>query len=216
MGKYCKLSHQKPKPTTKAPNTLYTAPKALNPATKTSAPAAWSETKPINKFQRPTFNEKIINPSPTENDILENTMECVVCLEIICEKKDTRFGIMDCDHCVCLTCARQWRETDGVDTSKTCPICRKITRFITPSVVWPENDEMKKEILEAYKNRLGNIHCKHYARGKGSCPFGTSCFYKHYDMEGRNHNETIRLISNGDESLAELKKVSLLDFMAKK
>lgn len=210
MGKYCKLSHQKPKPLAITPATkvLSTALKISNP------PTAWTESKIINKFQKTNFLGKI-NPAKPDTEVVENTNECVVCLEIVSKKKDPRFGIMDCHHCVCLSCARQWRETESVDTCKTCPICRNITRFVTPSLVWPENDQMKKDILEGYRNSLGNIHCKHYARGKGICPFGTSCLYKHTDMDGRNHNETIRLISNGDETLAELKNVSLLDFMDK-
>lgn len=42
----------------------------------------------------------------------------------------------------------------------------------------PAPDE-KVGIIARYKNKLGSIDCRHFARGDGSCPFGTSCFYRH-------------------------------------
>lgn len=42
----------------------------------------------------------------------------------------------------------------------------------------------KQAIIDGYKTQLGRTHCKHYARGSGSCPFGTSCFYRHENEDG--------------------------------
>ncbi|KAF5938330.1 hypothetical protein HYC85_022589 [Camellia sinensis] len=59
-----------------------------------------------------------------------------------------------------------WRSsspTSGMDVNSTlraCPICRKVSYFVIPSVIW-------------------SIDCKHFDFGNGTCPFGTSCFYKH-------------------------------------
>ena len=50
-----------------------------------------------------------------------------------------------------------------------------------------EGDE-KDELLEGYKDALGEIPCKLFNRGKGECPFKNSCFYAHIDKDG-NHFE---------------------------
>lgn len=41
-----------------------------------------------------------------------------------------------------------------------------------PSTVWPVTPEEKEGILSGYKTKLGEIHCRHFARGAGTCPFG--------------------------------------------
>ena len=60
-----------------------------------------------------------------------------------------------CDHCVCLECIRTWRTNEQVETSKTCPICRTVTGFVTPSSIWPPNEEAKQRIIDAYRKKLG-------------------------------------------------------------
>ncbi|KAF2293605.1 hypothetical protein GH714_003224 [Hevea brasiliensis] len=40
---------------------------------------------------------------------------------------------------------------------EACPICRKLSYFVVPSVLW-------------------SIDCKYFDFGNGNCPFGTSCF----------------------------------------
>ncbi len=58
---------------------------------------------------------------------------------------------------------------------RACPQCRVTTRFVTPSSVWPADAEDKQRIVSEYKTKLSNIHCKHFARGEGKCPFGNRC-----------------------------------------
>jgi hypothetical protein len=55
---------------------------------------------------------------------------------------------------VCLECIRSWRQKDGQQTAKACPICRVLTRFIVPSNVWVEDPEMKMAVVEEYKKKL--------------------------------------------------------------
>lgn len=39
--------------------------------------------------------------------------------------------------------------------------------------------------MGAYKAKLGTIDCRHFAFGDGTCPFSTSCFYRHAYRDGR-------------------------------
>jgi E3 ubiquitin-protein ligase makorin len=59
------------------------------------------------------------------------------------------------------------------------------THFITPSTKWPDTPEDKEDIVSAYKAAMGQKDCVHFAFGVGSCPFGTSCFYRHAYRDGR-------------------------------
>ncbi|KAM1285822.1 hypothetical protein EV1_028366 [Malus domestica] len=116
-------------------------------------------------------------------------IECSVCLERVLSKPtvaERKFGILsECDHPFCISCIRNWRSsspTSGMDVNsalRACPICRKLSYFVIPSVIWYNSKEEKQEIVESYKARLRSIDCKHFDFGNGNCPFGTSCFYKH-------------------------------------
>ena len=50
--------------------------------------------------------------------------------------------------------------------------------FVTPSSVWPADEEEKARIIAGYCAKLSQIDCKYFDHGEGSCPFGTSCFYR--------------------------------------
>ena len=39
--------------------------------------------------------------------------------------------------------------------------------------------------MDSYKSRLAGIDCRHFDNGHGRCPFGSSCFYRHADEQGR-------------------------------
>ncbi|CAI9103117.1 OLC1v1001558C6 [Oldenlandia corymbosa var. corymbosa] len=116
-------------------------------------------------------------------------IECSVCLERVLSKPtaaERKFGILsECDHPFCIGCIRNWRSSSpasGMDMNsalRSCPICRKLSYFVIPSVIWYSSKEEKQEIVESYKTKLRSIDCKHFDFGNGSCPFGTSCFYKH-------------------------------------
>ncbi|KAG5539044.1 hypothetical protein RHGRI_019558 [Rhododendron griersonianum] len=114
-------------------------------------------------------------------------IECSVCLERVLSKptaSERKFGLLsECDHPFCISCIRNWRGSSpasGMDVNSTlraCPICRKVSYFVIPSVIWYSSKEEKQEIVDSYKEKLKSIHCKHFDFGNGSCPFGSSCFY---------------------------------------
>ncbi|KAF8083039.1 hypothetical protein N665_0795s0035 [Sinapis alba] len=120
---------------------------------------------------------------------LSQDVECCVCLERVLSKPtpaERKFGLLtECDHAFCIGCIRNWRSSSpstGMDVNSTlraCPICRKLSYFVVPSVIWFSDPEEKKEIMDNYRDKLRSIDCKHFNFGDGNCPFGTSCFYKH-------------------------------------
>eukprot|EP00803_Ostreobium_quekettii_P002361 evm.model.scf_3161.1 EVM.evm.TU.scf_3161.1 scf_3161:9188-14467(+) len=144
-------------------------------------------------------------------------MECGICLEKVLKNPNPalrKFGLMNCEHCFCLSCIRNWRSnSDGeFDLSaalRTCPICRTTTYFITPSAVWPTNREDKERIVESYKQKLASIDCKYFNFGAGECPFGTSCFYRHVDKDGVFQDVKPRFIANAE---GEVKSVRPMHF----
>eukprot|EP00887_Chlorella_sp_A99_P000775 scaffold5.g775.t1 len=137
-------------------------------------------------------------------------VECGICLEKVLAKPapgERKFGLLSCDHPFCLGCIRAWRQkTDGgadVETAlRTCPICRGTSWFITPSTVWPASEGEKAEIVEGYKGKLATIDCKWFARGEGTCPFGTSCFYRHAFPDGRLEEPSLRKAAVDEGELA--------------
>lgn len=68
---------------------------------------------------------------------------------------------------------------------RTCPVCRTPTHFVTPSARWPETAEAKAVIVQGYVDAMAQRDCAHFNFGDGSCPFGTSCFYRHAYRDGR-------------------------------
>lgn len=50
--------------------------------------------------------------------------------------------------------------------------------FVTPSSVWPADEAEKARIMEGYRTKLGSMDCRYFDFGEGTCPFGTSCFYR--------------------------------------
>ncbi|PNW82246.1 hypothetical protein CHLRE_06g278136v5 [Chlamydomonas reinhardtii] len=149
-------------------------------------------------------------------------VECGICLEHVMHKpsvSDRRFGLMDCDHAFCLACIRSWRErnTDAslaTDTAvRTCPICRTCTHFVTPSLVWPATAEEKEAIVGAYKAKLGTIDCRHFAFGDGTCPFSTSCFYRHAYRDGRLEVPVLRRAGNADGEVRVVAPLRLSAFL---
>ncbi|KAL3348508.1 hypothetical protein AABB24_021929 [Solanum stoloniferum] len=91
-------------------------------------------------------------------------IECSVCLERVLSKTtaaERKFGILfECDHPFCISCIRNWRSgtpSSGVDinsTFRTCPVCRKLSYFVIPSVIWFSTKEEKQIILDSYKAKL--------------------------------------------------------------
>eukprot|EP00041_Stephanoeca_diplocostata_P030136 m.904352 g.904352 ORF g.904352 m.904352 type:complete len:411 (-) comp23695_c0_seq20:2190-3422(-) len=163
----------------------------------------------------------------TEKVLIEQSagVECCICLEEVTGKytyTERRFGILPgCSHAFCLSCIRHWRSStetgassgNAAETVRTCPICRALSYYVVPSKFWVADPEQKARVLEAFRQKTSAIHCQHFARGKGTCPFGTSCFYKHEDMDGRTHTHVPRFRADASGALAPMPTVYLSHFL---
>jgi len=157
-----------------------------------------------------------------EKEILENCkiqdsekLICSICLDIVWDKPNstlTRFGILEnCDHIFCLACIREWRKSKQAEISaiRGCPTCRKHSYFIIPSKYFIKDTQEKEELIKNYKSALSNTNCKHFKKGKGDCPFGTSCFYKHMNEDGTLQDRSVqdwksaRFNQNGERVLLD-------------
>uniref|UniRef100_A0AAY4BFM8 RING-type E3 ubiquitin transferase n=1 Tax=Denticeps clupeoides TaxID=299321 RepID=A0AAY4BFM8_9TELE len=118
-------------------------------------------------------------------------MMCGVCMEVVFEKanpSERRFGILsNCSHCYCLKCIRKWRSAKQFESKiiKSCPECRITSNFIIPSEYWVEEKEEKQKLIQKYKDGMGSKPCRYFDEGRGTCPFGANCFYKHAFPDGR-------------------------------
>lgn len=147
-------------------------------------------------------------------------VECGICYERVLDKigGDKKFGLLSCDHSFCLSCIRNWRNnlTGGADIEsalRTCPICRTATHYITPSTIWPKNEEEKQEIISGYKAKLASIDCKHFNFGEGTCPFGTSCMYRHAYPDGKLEDAAPRRVAVDEGEVKYVQPVMLSDFL---
>lgn len=118
-------------------------------------------------------------------------MMCGVCMEVVFEKanpSERRFGILsNCSHCYCLKCIRKWRSAKQFESKiiKSCPECRITSNFVIPSEYWVEDKEDKQKLIQKYKDGMGSKACRYFDEGRGTCPFGSNCFYKHAFPDGR-------------------------------
>jgi hypothetical protein len=117
-------------------------------------------------------------------------LECGICLERPSDKSE-RFGLLtSCDHAFCLRCIKGWRSSDMAHkeesrgTVRRCPLCRECSFFIVPCDRMVRDPARKNKLIDAYQANLRQIDCKHFDRGNGTCPFGTSCFYRHLYESG--------------------------------
>jgi hypothetical protein len=117
-------------------------------------------------------------------------LECGICLERPSDKSE-RFGLLtSCDHAFCLRCIKDWRSSDMAHkeesrgTVRRCPLCRECSFFIVPCDRMVRDRARKQKLIDAYQANLRQIDCKHFDRGNGTCPFGTSCFYRHIYENG--------------------------------
>ncbi|KAK8486020.1 hypothetical protein V6N11_032998 [Hibiscus sabdariffa] len=151
-------------------------------------------------------------------------IECSVCLDRVLSKPtaaERKFGLLsECDHPFCISCIRNWRSSSpssGMDVNtalRACPICRKLSYFVIPSVIWYSSPEEKLEIIDSYKAKLRSIDCKHFNFGNGNCPFGTSCFYKHAYRDGRLEEVALRHLGAEDGNTVIAKNIRLSDFLS--
>ncbi|KAM5533849.1 hypothetical protein V8D89_012512 [Ganoderma adspersum] len=143
-----------------------------------------------------------IHVNPTKPDssspkLLADSEEELLC--VICYDKPTTYGLLaGCSHVFCLSCIINWRDPEGkssdiveAGTTKTCPMCRSPSRFVTPSsLFFSEGDSRKAEAIEKYKKGLASVKCRYFEQSrpeKRFCPFGKECFFKHENVDGTPH-----------------------------
>ncbi|XP_023561711.1 probable E3 ubiquitin-protein ligase makorin-2 isoform X1 [Octodon degus] len=145
---------------------------------------------------------------------------CSICMEVILEKasaSERRFGILSsCNHTYCLSCIRQWRCAKQFENQiiKSCPECRVISEFVIPSMYWVEDQNKKNELIEAFKQGMGKKACKYFEQGKGTCPFGSKCLYRHAYPDGRlAEPDKPRKQLNSEGTVRFFNSVRLWDFI---
>ena len=152
------------------------------------------------------------------------SVECGVCLEVVLAKArpgERRFGLLEgCDHAFCLACIRGWRSKAGdgaldVGGVRGCPLCRAPSNFVTPSATFPASPDARLAVIAGYKAALGRIECRHWDRGAGACPFGTSCFYSHLDRDGVPVDPAtgLRFVGDAEGEVKPMAGMRLSDFL---
>jgi len=92
-------------------------------------------------------------------------------------------------------------------------MCRVPTHFITPSTIWPGTPEEKDAITAGYKAKLASIDCRHFNFGEGTCPFGTSCMYRHGYPDGRLEEAAPRRVVADEGEVRFVQQPTLYDFI---
>jgi E3 ubiquitin-protein ligase makorin len=131
-------------------------------------------------------------------------IDCSICLENVVSVPGGRFGLLtNCNHAFCLPCLQQWRARIDIpqETARSCPICRTISYFVIPCDRFIVDKGRKAFVNKQLQQGLSQIPCRHFNFGKGTCPFGTSCFYAHILENGERapvtRNFTVRLDADG-------------------
>ncbi|CAG8621386.1 3984_t:CDS:2 [Funneliformis caledonium] len=153
------------------------------------------EDSPICRFfleNRCMFGESCWNrhEKPENDTNIEKEYTCAICYET-----PKMFGLLvQCDHIFCRNCIQEWRKTSNVsspfqdvDTTKTCPVCRKNSPYIVPSPRFAKSGTQKDQIISTYKEKISRIPCKYFEESR-TCPFADACFYQHANPDGTRCN----------------------------
>ncbi|XP_061584617.1 RING finger protein 208-like [Cololabis saira] len=62
----------------------------------------------------------------------EDSLECIVCCHEF-SRCDRVPRILHCDHTFCAPCIQKMSKLEGIDTTVSCPLCRRIT-LIKPNM----------------------------------------------------------------------------------
>ncbi|WOK92000.1 hypothetical protein Cni_G00691 [Canna indica] len=146
---------------------------------------------------RPEESLEHIKVCQKNSKLLENLkysqeIECSICLERVLSKPTEagrKFGILsECDHPFCIECIRNWRKNtpaSGIDLNtavRACPVCRKHSYFVVPSVTWFSTNEEKQEIIDNYKEKLQYVSdflCLKYSK---FYTFFSILFFSHFPI----------------------------------
>ena len=112
---------------------------------------------------------------------------CAICLERVLEERGRRFGLLTgCTHSFCLPCIREWRARIDKPTAtvRACPVCRTSSFFVIPSDRLLVSGHRKAKANRDYTTSQRLLPCRLFNQGKGSCAFGSSCWYAHLLPDG--------------------------------
>ena len=147
-------------------------------------------------------------------------LECGVCLEVVLSQAGRRFGLLSgCEHTFCLDCIRAWRARIDLpkSTTRSCPVCRTCSYFVIACDRFVSESSRKAALNADYSRATHSIPCRHFNYGRGECPFGSSCFYAHLNMDGTPAHASgahgFRLDADGKVSGAGGKRHLLADFL---
>ncbi|KAH9105274.1 hypothetical protein LEN26_010374 [Aphanomyces euteiches] len=117
-----------------------------------------------------------------QQELLDSqAVECNICMDLVLRQGE-RFGLLsDCDHAFCLKCVRN---KDNKETIRNCPVCQADIAFVVPSNRYVQDPKRRAQVIAEYKRNVAQIPCRHFALGRGTCPFGTACFYEHRYADG--------------------------------
>eukprot|EP01017_Pseudomicrothorax_dubius_P031110 TRINITY_DN393_c0_g1_i2.p1 TRINITY_DN393_c0_g1~~TRINITY_DN393_c0_g1_i2.p1 ORF type:complete len:200 (-),score=24.20 TRINITY_DN393_c0_g1_i2:168-767(-) len=107
----------------------------------------------------------------------EDERSCAICYEEI----KHFYGLMsDCSHYFCYPCIVGWCfNSKMLKTNKrTCPTCKKTSKYVIPSQEIVKDVEKKKEMQQIYVNSIKIHQCAYYSKGL-HCPKRSGCIFTH-------------------------------------
>jgi len=146
-------------------------------------------------------------------------ISCSVCLEPVTAEPGRRFGLLtSCTHAFCLDCIRQWRGRIDlpVETTRRCPVCRTLSFYVVPCDRFIADEGRKAVESSAYHGAQRQIPCRAFNYGKGTCAFGSSCFFAHLNADGTPAvliKHVVRVDSEGNVGVG--RKAKLSEFLFK-
>lgn len=112
---------------------------------------------------------------------------CSICFERVLEERGRRFGLLTgCMHVFCLACIREWRARIDKPTAtvRACPVCRVQSFFVIPSDRLLVSARRKAQANADFTASQRALPCRLFNLGRGTCAFGSSCWYAHLLPDG--------------------------------
>lgn len=142
---------------------------------------------------------------------ISSDIECAICYETVLTSSKSRFGLLTgCSHPFCLSCIREWRGRIDLPkhTVRSCPICRQPSHFVIPSDRFITDHTRKALITSEYNTNQSKIPCRNFDYGRGVCPFGSSCFYAHLNLDGTEYRHGgYTFVTDEDGNFVNMKDV---------
>ena len=70
------------------------------------------------------------------------------------------------------------------EVQRACPICWIESFLVIPSNYYIKEGHWKTDLINEFKDSMGDIPCSYFNYGKGECPFRNSCLYSHEMPDG--------------------------------